>query len=198
MPKLSDKINDESIPTESSAPGDYVAASRDVTGTPEDVALDIGQELADKAPFSAINDDEDFYESGTFTPTYRPESGSFSSIGYSRQQGFYAKIGEYCIVSGSIATSSLTIGTASGRVEIAGLPFTASSSYIGRSAVSIAEMGRFDGVITYAGVENSTDFVRLHDNDSSQDPSDFEVASLKTGTSTFRNIFYFTVIYPIE
>jgi hypothetical protein len=49
MAKLSDKINDLSIPTESSAPGDYVAASRDVTGTPEDVALDIGQELADKA-----------------------------------------------------------------------------------------------------------------------------------------------------
>lgn len=65
----------------------------------------------------------DDYEEGTWTPTYQPATGSFTSITYSNTGGVYTKIGNICIVSGYIATSALDTTGGSGAVRVGGLPY---------------------------------------------------------------------------
>ena len=69
----------------------------------------------------------DDYEEGTWTPEFTASVGSFGSITYTSQLGFYTKIGRTVIVSFTIVVASVTIGTASGALVMSGLPFTASS-----------------------------------------------------------------------
>jgi hypothetical protein len=71
----------------------------------------------DTAAANALDD----YEEGTFTPT-------FVNIGtgtYAIQVGTYTKIGD--LVSCQINLDISTLGTASGNLQISGLPFTSSS-----------------------------------------------------------------------
>ena len=65
------------------------------------------------------------YEEGTWTPTYVPASGSFSSVTYDpNTDGRYTKIGNTVYISGSLRTDAISVGTASGQVFIGGLPFS--------------------------------------------------------------------------
>jgi hypothetical protein len=66
----------------------------------------------------------DDYEEGTWTPTYSPNTGSFGSITYGRQKGFYQKIGNTVYLQMYIYLSGFSIGTATNGVRVDGLPFT--------------------------------------------------------------------------
>jgi hypothetical protein len=84
----------------------------------------------------------DDYEEGTFTPTYVPTSGSFGSITYDGDPngvvGKYTKIGNMVAVYIRIRTDAVTIGTASGYLQMGGLPFTTDSQYQGAVALGYA------------------------------------------------------------
>lgn len=70
----------------------------------------------------------DDYEEGTFNPTLTTTGTDFDSITYSvARVGRYTKIGNTVHVHIRIATTALTVGSASGNVIVGGLPFTASS-----------------------------------------------------------------------
>ena len=66
----------------------------------------------------------DDYEFGTFTPSIAPTSGSFSAVG--TLSGFYTKIGN--LVHYQCELSVTTNGTASGNIDVTGLPFTSAST----------------------------------------------------------------------
>ena len=66
----------------------------------------------------------DDYEEGDWTPTYTASSGSFGAITYRFQSGKYTKIGRAVSFTCQIATDSITLSTATGSVNISGLPFT--------------------------------------------------------------------------
>jgi hypothetical protein len=86
---------------------------------------------------SAAANELDDYEEGTWTPEYAPFSGDpFTSITYGFRDASYTKIGRQvtCIVA--MRTSALTKGTASGAVNLTGLPFTVGTSH-GDSLCSI-------------------------------------------------------------
>jgi len=74
------------------------------------------------------------YESGTWTPTYAPQSGSFTSITMNIVNASYTKIGNLvtamCYVN---TTGTLNTTGGSGRVLLSGLPFTISSGYASAS-----------------------------------------------------------------
>jgi hypothetical protein len=71
----------------------------------------------------------DDYEEGTWTPGYAPASGAaFTSIAYDFQNAGYTKIGRQVTCSCAFRISSLTKGSASGAVNLTGLPFTVNSS----------------------------------------------------------------------
>lgn len=77
----------------------------------------------------------DDYEEGTWTPVYTPGSGSFTSVTYELQNGRYTKIGNTVFLDFVLKTDAITVGTASGTVEIGGLPFNISSSSPGNHLV---------------------------------------------------------------
>ena len=66
----------------------------------------------------------DDYETGTFTPTLAPTSGSYTSSG--TQLGFYTKIGK--LVHIQISSTITNVGSGSGNIDVTGLPFTSAST----------------------------------------------------------------------
>ena len=78
----------------------------------------------------------DDYEEGTWTPSLTTDGVNYSSVLYDLRQGTYVKVGKMVSCSMRIQTSSVTIGSSSGNMQISGLPFATggapqSSIYIG-------------------------------------------------------------------
>jgi len=77
----------------------------------------------------------DDYEEGTWTPSYEPITGSFTTITYKAvTEGSYTKIGQKVTLVGTVDLDALTVGSASNGLDVAGLPFTpidSTSSYSG-------------------------------------------------------------------
>lgn len=70
----------------------------------------------------------DDYEEGNFTPTITFTTPGDLTIVYSNQSGSYTKIGRVVQWSAVIMTSTFTHTTASGGLQVAGLPFTSISN----------------------------------------------------------------------
>jgi len=69
------------------------------------------------------------YEEGTWTPTYVPQTNSFTSITYDGETGGkYVKIGNVVHIQAVIVTDAITVGTATGSIRIGGLPFNVSAN----------------------------------------------------------------------
>ena len=68
------------------------------------------------------------YEEGTWTPTLTTSGTNFTSVTYENRVGTYTKIGNLVTVTGRFYTSAVTIGSASGNVQIGGLPFSTTSA----------------------------------------------------------------------
>lgn len=66
----------------------------------------------------------DDYEEGTFTPAFQPSSGSFTSVTYTYQNGWYTKMGRLVTFLIAISPSASNHGSASGSLYLGGLPFT--------------------------------------------------------------------------
>jgi len=66
----------------------------------------------------------DDYEEGTFTPTFASSSGSFTSVSYNMNVGWYTKVGRLVTIKVYISPSASNHSGASGNLEIHGLPFT--------------------------------------------------------------------------
>ena len=85
------------------------------------------------------------YEEGTFTPTYVPAAGAFTSITYNATTAAtYTKVGRAVHVVITLRTTALVVGTASGAVTIGGLPFTSASSPVYNS-LSLSWSAAFGG-----------------------------------------------------
>lgn len=86
----------------------------------------------------------DDYEEGTWTPTFASSSGSFTSITYDAAVtgAKYTKTGNVVHIQGSIRTSAITAGTASGNLLITGLPFSAVANATGQDGNSSGIVGQ--------------------------------------------------------
>ena len=81
---------------------------------------------SDGASASNVAEILDDYETGTFTPTVSPTSGSFTAEG--THTGFYTKVGD--IVNVYTGISITTNGSASAHISINGMPFTSAATGI--------------------------------------------------------------------
>ena len=79
----------------------------------------------------------DDYEEGTFTPAFQPSSGSFTSVSYSYQDGWYTKVGRLVTFQIAIAPTGSNHGSASGNLYLGGLPFTCLNEQSGNSSGSV-------------------------------------------------------------
>ena len=88
------------------------------------------------------------YEEGTWTPTLATDGTNFTSVTYDANTGGrYVKVGKLVHIQGWLRTDSITVGSASGNLVIAGLPFTAAantgSTSNGQSNVIVGYSGAF-------------------------------------------------------
>lgn len=95
---------------------------------------------ATPVPSSDPNTIDDF-EEGTFTPSITFATPGNLAVSYSVQVGRYSKLGRWVTVSFGLATSSFTHTTASGQLQIPGLPFTSLNVGYSNNAVL-----RFQGI----------------------------------------------------
>jgi hypothetical protein len=76
----------------------------------------------------------DDYEEGTWTPVITFSTPGNLNVVYSSQLGFYTKMGNVVNFGFIVTTSTFTHTTASGNLNINGLPFTCNATYAGRVA----------------------------------------------------------------
>ena len=136
----------------------------------------------------------DDYEEGTWTPTYEPASGSFTSITYDSQAAEYVKIGRLVYVTGRLRTDAITVGTASGTVRISGLPFTTDgTNFRGVTTIYGSSWGtnRPNFVLTLASATQ----LALYRHNEPNDVATVTVTDMGTGANS--NNIYFNCVYQI-
>jgi len=107
----------------------------------------------------------DAYEEGTWTPTYRTSDGASITVNtYNRQHGRYTRIGRNVFCRFAIGTTSVTFNNgqvdhnSNHRVQMDGLPFTASNDSINGGGVSavFSSMGSVTTGVGFLINNNST------------------------------------------
>ena len=85
------------------------------------------------------------YEEGPWTPTLTTSGTNFTSVSYfpDAVNGRYTKIGNLVFIQGSMRTTAITVGSASGDLRIGGLPFTASTVGFSNAVVNIGSASAF-------------------------------------------------------
>lgn len=108
-----------------SAAGAFTTTSQTTATVSASINLTGGQIAfpAVQVPSAGANTLDD-YEEGTFTPTITFSTPGDLNVVYSNQTGLYTKIGRVVHWSAGITTTTFTHTTASGGLQIAGLPFT--------------------------------------------------------------------------
>ena len=123
------------------------------------------------------------YAEGTWTPVITFETIGNLSVVYSAQVGFYTKIGRLVTVNFAITTSTFTHTTASGALEITGLPYTS------LTAAGIAHIGALQWRgITIANytdmatrVASNSTLIRIAASGSGQAQTDISATDMPTG-----------------
>jgi hypothetical protein len=98
----------------------------------------------DQFPFvrGGVTSRANFFESGTWTPALTFATQGDLSVAYSNQLGNYIKIGNLVVATFVITTSTFSHSTASGNLNITGLPFVSLSA----SGVTWQSGARWRGV----------------------------------------------------
>jgi len=147
----------------------------------------------DTAAANALDD----YEEGTWTPTYAPTTGAFTSVTYDAQtSGRYTKIGNVVYLQGTLRTDAITVGTAAGGVKVGGLPFTSISS-VPNASVSVGYSAAFGGDEPNGGItiSNTSTIGLYYKATSNGDSVELDVTDLATGANT--NYVVFQVFYTV-
>jgi hypothetical protein len=69
----------------------------------------------------------DDYEEGTWSPSIQASGNHFSSITFGNRIGYYTKVGRLVTAHFRVNCSAVTVGSATGALQVENLPFTASN-----------------------------------------------------------------------
>jgi hypothetical protein len=139
-----------------------------------------------------------WYEEGTFTPTYTPATGAFTSISVV-SSGRYRRIGSAVFFSIDIRTNAVIIpGTASGILYITGLPFTSGANG-GYGMCSIFQQFNLSTSFTSLGllVEASQSRLYLTKNSSNAGVTYVQASELLITGGSFDNLIGLSGMYTI-
>ena len=134
------------------------------------------------------------YEEGNWTPSLTSAGGNFTTIAYGDQQGTYTKVGRMVTVRGNLfTTGAITVGSASGQLYIAGLPFACASSNLGQVWTN-PDTGNYNSPLALAtGVTVSASTLQMFKNGLVNNTA-FAVTDLRTAGGP-SNPFYFQATY---
>jgi hypothetical protein len=130
------------------------------------------------------------YEEGTWSPTLTSAGGNFTTIAYGDSQGTYTKVGRMVTVRGNLfTTGAITVGSASGQVYIAGLPFACGISNLGQIWTS-PDTGNYNMPLALAtGVQVNASVLQMFKDGSVNNPA-FAVTDLRTAGGPSNNFFF--------
>jgi hypothetical protein len=135
-----------------------------------------------------------WYEEGTWTPTYSPASGAFTSVTYNTNTyGRYTRVGRLVTIQGIIITDELTLGTAVGNLRIAGLPFSAAKD----AAVYAGYVAGFNTNNPSAGYVSGSVIFLTYRTTANGATSNSMAGDLTTGASAFQNYLTFSTSYIV-
>jgi len=151
---------------------------------------------ADTAAANALDD----YEEGTWTPTYSPASGSFTTMTMDNPswgEHRYTKIGNRVFITGVIRTMNVSVGTASGNLYVSGLPFTPASNTAATGSVSEALhwTGQVPSAVTVRG--DGTNMNVMYRDTSSGNTAYLQVSDLLTGANSYKNGLWVFCSYTV-
>ena len=135
-------------------------------------------------------------EEGTWTPEYTVGTGAFTSVTYDPlTYGVYSKIGNLVSIQGALRTDAITVGSASGSIRVAGLPYDAATT--NAQSVNISYSAAFAGDMPTGGnLQPSTDYFILYYKATSNGASvALDVTDLGTGANN--NYIFFSAQYFI-
>lgn len=131
------------------------------------------------------------YEEGTWTPAYGTTGTGFSSITYASQVGYYTKVGRAVTIRLFIRTSAITIGSASGALQITGLPYTVASGMSGTGILSSTY--NWGGNVPISGLAYSNVIALYYRTAVTSRDYDSTPSDLATGANS--NDIYLTITY---
>ena len=137
----------------------------------------------------------DDYEEGSWTPTYAPSSGSFTTMTVNVQGARYVKIGQQVTVSAYFFTTAVDATGASGNISISGLPFTTRSTQVVRYGAVLGYTAGFNSKPIIAYIFNDSTSIELLE--STTDNDFLDVADLNT-TAGNKNFIYITATYFVN
>jgi hypothetical protein len=128
------------------------------------------------------------YDEGTWTPTIVLTGTAFGALTYDGTTGgVYTRIGNKCFYQGFIRTDAITVGSASGTVNIGGLPFTVSngSGNYAHAPFKTARCSNWAGDVPHGGYSSPATTVLCLQYRDAPDGADIllSYADLDTGTN---------------
>jgi len=148
---------------------------------------------------TAINfgqDDLNYYDEGTWTPVLTFATPGDLSVAYSSQAGFYTRTGNRVVLQCYIATSTFTHSTASGNVNITGLPFTSANVSLafnsGAMQVSGVTKASYTSFVTYSA--NNSALLRIRASGSGVATADVTASDMPSGGTV---LITTTIVYEV-
>ena len=147
----------------------------------------------DTAAANALDD----YEEGSWSPSYAPTSGSFTTMTYNNQEGYYTKIGDLVYINCLISTSNSNPSGGSGTLFISGLPYACGASADHSLAISGAVNWGGDYPLAGQVVESSSTIKFQYRTAVNGTTSSLDVSDMATSTSSNRNYIRFSGCYKV-
>ena len=122
-----------------------------------------GVNFPDTQSASADANTLDDYEEGTWTPTFRGAGGSAGSVDATGSGGTYTKIGRQVHIRGRVDVTN--VGSYSGNIQMAGIPFTAASSasdFHGVGRLAFVTLAGHSLIARLPGGGNTIDFTEMN------------------------------------
>lgn len=136
------------------------------------------------------------YEEGTWTPSYTADGNPFGPITYTANRtGVYTKVGRLVTASFVIETSSITLGSASGNIQVSGLPFLVGTTVFQTGAIAVA-VGFADDRPSGILARPSTDSAFLYYRDT-VDGNTINLAPADLALGATSNLMYGVVMYVV-
>ena len=131
------------------------------------------------------------FKTGTFTPTITGSSANPTSITYSTQVGEYVQLGNIIFYQARVVVSALTIGAASGNLQITGLPVASHDNGAGYPGSAWIQSTAFSGGLA-SNIGTNTTVVNIIEYASSSLITILPITALTSSSDFSVSGFYFT------
>ena len=133
----------------------------------------------------------DDYEEGTWSPVFSASNGSFTTLTMDVVTAKYTKVGRAVHIACYIRTDDVDVGTATGGLKIAGLPFASDAFY----SLAIGISNSWSGDDPQTAFTNGSLITLQYKSSISADSGNVNVFDMTTGTTANQNSICLTGTY---